>query len=212
MTRNPSGDGGRGGLRVARRRGWPIVLAIMCSGCSAPVDGADGEQEVRHQPTEPEVQVLARSPQLDTFPCVELCHFEHEPNPTRRNLAEFHSLRSIQHGASMHWCSFCHQIKDLDYLRLLDGRQIPFDQAYRVCGQCHGDKLRDFNVGIHGLETGYWEGGAILRRSCPACHDPHSPTRPLFEALPPPRHPDERADVEIEGTLDEASDAEGSHD
>jgi hypothetical protein len=131
------------------------------------------------------VQVLERTSQLPTFPCVEQCHKDRMPNPTPRALTEFHSTKKVVHGGPTVWCTRCHNLANLDRLQALDGQELTFDQSFVLCGQCHGDKRRDWDGGIHGLQTGSWSG-TKLRRSCTACHDPHAPKRPTFEALPAP--------------------------
>jgi hypothetical protein len=137
-----------------------------------------------------QVTVPPRTPQIAAFPCVEQCHKDRKPNPEKRPLKEFHSLKHIEHGDTTFWCNFCHNDDNLDSLRLLDGRLATFDEAYRLCGECHGDKRRDWQAGIHGLQTGGWDGRReTVRRSCTACHDPHAPRRPSFQALPPPMRP-----------------------
>lgn len=132
------------------------------------------------------VTVPPRTPQLATFPCVEQCHKDREPNAEKRELTAFHSLKQFEHGDTTFWCNFCHDLDNLDQLKLLDGRMATFDESARLCGQCHGDKRRDWEAGIHGLQTGSWQS-AHVRRACTACHDPHAPKRPTFEALPPPQ-------------------------
>jgi hypothetical protein len=137
---------------------------------------------------EVEVRILPRADHLTTYPCVEQCHVDRDPDPHKRPLQDFHTLRSVRHGPSMFWCPFCHKPDDLDRLHLLDGTPVPFDAAHRLCGQCHGSRLADWEKGIHGLQTGNFMG-VVERRSCPVCHDPHDPHRPKFEALPPPAPP-----------------------
>jgi hypothetical protein len=51
---------------------------------------------------------------------------------------------------------------------------VPFTESYRLCGQCHGDKFRDWRGGIHGKRVGMWDG-AKTYFLCVNCHNPHSP-------------------------------------
>ena len=67
----------------------------------------------------------------------------------------------------------------------IDATPVPFDESYRLCAQCHPARARDWEHGLHGLQTGAW-AGERRRRNCTACHDPHDPHRPAFQALPPP--------------------------
>jgi hypothetical protein len=131
------------------------------------------------------VAVAPRIPELRAYPCWKQCHQDLPPNPVPRDLEEFHHGKQLAHGGQLVWCAWCHTEGDLDRLHLLDGTKVTFDQAYRLCGQCHGEKLRDWTYGIHGRQTGSWSGLKV-RASCPTCHNPHRPKRPPLEALPPP--------------------------
>jgi formate-dependent nitrite reductase cytochrome c552 subunit len=122
------------------------------------------------------ITVDARQPFLPNFPCSR-CHAPGAANPTERVLTEFHTQKVLNHGTQGGWCYRCHGKDDIDKLHLSDGTLVGFDQSYELCGSCHGDKLRDWKAGLHGLTTGYWLGDR-QRRSCPACHDPHQPRFP----------------------------------
>lgn len=166
-----------------------LPLAFSCGGGGGEdASGHNGEAEDHHAgPTHPDADIVIppRTPQLATFPCVEQCHKDRLPDSTVRPLREFHSAKHIEHGDTTFWCNFCHNFDNLDTLHLLDGRTATFDESHRLCGECHGDKRRDWALGIHGLQTGYWNGEKT-RRTCTACHDPHAPRRPRFEALAAP--------------------------
>jgi hypothetical protein len=132
------------------------------------------------------VVVAARSTEVATYPCVEQCHVDRQPNATPRAMSEFHTRIRIDHASVMRFCDTCHVLEDADEFHLLDGTRVEFDASDRVCGQCHGEKHRDWSLGIHGIETGSWNGTAV-RRACTACHDPHAPLEGIrFNALPVP--------------------------
>jgi hypothetical protein len=133
------------------------------------------------------VTVVERQPLLPTFPCSR-CHADRPADVRERTLTEFHTQKILRHGELGGWCYRCHTLADLDQLHLQDGTRVGFDQAYELCGSCHGDKLRDWRAGIHGLTTGFWLGDRE-RRSCPACHDPHDPHFPLMTPERPPARP-----------------------
>jgi hypothetical protein len=124
------------------------------------------------------VSIVARQPLLPTYPCSR-CHADREPDTRERVLTQFHTQKVLNHGEQKGWCYRCHTKDNIDKLHLADGTLVSFDEAYELCGSCHGDKLRDWKDGIHGLTTGYWLGER-QRRSCPNCHDPHSPRFPLM--------------------------------
>ena len=63
----------------------------------------------------------------------------------------------LQHDEEHRWCLDCHDAADRDLLHLASGERVPFEESYRLCGQCHGEKLRDWRAGVHGRRTGELE-------------------------------------------------------
>ncbi|MCK9401591.1 MAG: hypothetical protein M0Q51_16580 [Bacteroidales bacterium] len=120
------------------------------------------------------------------FPCND-CHADMEPNPLRRELVDLHDdISSIfDHDSENRWCLDCHDMNNRNYLKLASGKLIGFDESYKLCGQCHGDKLRDWKVGVHGKRTGEWNGKKQYLL-CVHCHNPHSPKFKPMKPLPPP--------------------------
>jgi hypothetical protein len=57
-----------------------------------------------------------------------------------------------------------------------------------LCGQCHGPKLRDWKLGIHGKRTGSWSGKKHYLL-CVHCHDSHAPKFKPLKPMPPPTKP-----------------------
>jgi hypothetical protein len=110
-----------------------------------------------------------------------------KPNPKRRQLEEFHAVRNdeFSHGEDRFWCYQCHSLKNIDRLMTSSGEIVSFNEAYRICLSCHGDKTDDWRTGVHGLAHGNWNGQK-RRLSCPACHDPHDPRYPSLEPESPP--------------------------
>lgn len=121
------------------------------------------------------------------FPCSE-CHADLPPDPTVRVLENEHTEIKLEHGGENRWCLDCHDVNDRDKLHLANGTPVPFEESYRLCGQCHGDKYRDWRAGIHGKRTGYWNG-AKRYLLCAHCHNPHSPKFKPLKPLPPPIRP-----------------------
>jgi hypothetical protein len=113
------------------------------------------------------------------FPC-SACHESLKPNPTRRVLA-FHDDIQLKHDEEHRWCLDCHDADNRDVLHLAGGQKVTFDESYMLCGQCHGEKLRDWRVGVHGRRTGQWNGHKNYLL-CVHCHSPH---QPHFKPLPP---------------------------
>lgn len=170
----------------AASAGALLIAAATC--CCAPVDVEDVERGSRAVVA---VEVVPRTPYLETYSCLVLCHDKLTVNPVVRPLTEFHTLRTVRHGPAIRWCGSCHDLYDLDRLRMLDSSQVSFDESFRICAQCHGEQFRDWEAGIHGLQTGSWRGPQA-RRSCTFCHDPHVPGTPRVAALPAPERPAQR--------------------
>jgi hypothetical protein len=112
------------------------------------------------------------------------------PNPKRRELTEEHTnIQLKNHAEKERWCLDCHDLKNRDKLRLVSGEQIDFTESYRLCGQCHGDKYRDWRTGIHGKRTGQWNGKKQYLL-CAHCHNPHNPRFKELQPKPPPMRPE----------------------
>jgi hypothetical protein len=124
-----------------------------------------------------------------SFPCTR-CH---KPGPDfdndRRDLGDPHDKIKFEHDAEHRWCLDCHNGEERDHLRLASGQLIDFKESYKLCGQCHGDKYRDWRAGIHGRRTGSWEGHKRYLL-CVNCHNPHSPRFRPVRPEPPPRRPE----------------------
>ncbi len=120
----------------------------------------------------------------DIFPCSE-CHGDMETNKEKRILEEAHDDIILKHDEQNRWCLDCHDATNRDKLHLADGRLIDFKESYKLCGQCHGPKLRDWKVGIHGKRTGLWNGQKKYLL-CAHCHNPHSPKFKKIKPEPAP--------------------------
>jgi hypothetical protein len=122
------------------------------------------------------------------FPCSD-CHEKGaEVDRTRRELSQ-HDF-PLEHDAEHRWCLDCHDSDDRDHLRLASGDKIEFGESYKLCGQCHGDKHRDWRAGVHGRRAGMWNGHKKYLL-CVNCHNPHSPRFKPLAPEPPPRRPEE---------------------
>ncbi|MBC8258768.1 MAG: hypothetical protein H8E38_07125 [SAR324 cluster bacterium] len=123
--------------------------------------------------------------ELENFPCMD-CHEDEETNYNIRLLEEDHEDYKLEHGAERFWCLTCHQADNRDYLRSLKNNAIDFDQSYRLCGQCHFQRQKDWFFGAHGKRIGNWSGERKLYL-CTECHDPHSPSIKPLKPNPPPK-------------------------
>lgn len=120
------------------------------------------------------------------YPCTE-CHADMESNPVRRELVDMHDDISqiFNHDSENRWCLDCHDLNERDSLRLASGKLLDFKESYKLCGQCHGEKYRDWKVGVHGKRSGEWNGKKEYLL-CVHCHDPHSPKFRELTPDPPP--------------------------
>jgi hypothetical protein len=119
------------------------------------------------------------------FPCND-CHAFRKPNAVRRKLEWHEDITDMfNHDSENRWCLDCHDLIQRDSLKLASGKLLDFKESYKLCGQCHGDKLRDWKVGVHGKRTGDWNGKKEYYL-CVNCHNPHSPKfKPLKPEAPP---------------------------
>jgi len=118
------------------------------------------------------------------FPCSDCPSPDDEVDRTPR-VVDFHDTVNFQHDAENRWCLDCHDAQSRDMLHLADGRLLPFEESYRLCGQCHSQQLKQWRAGDHGRRTGSWSGEKLYLL-CAHCHDPHSPSIKPLKPLPPP--------------------------
>lgn len=121
------------------------------------------------------------------FPCSN-CHGMMPVNRERRDLTIFHTDIVLHHDEDNRWCLDCHDAENRDQLHLASGAPVPFEESYRLCGQCHGEKYRDWRAGVHGRRSGRWDGHKTYLL-CAHCHNPHSPRFQPIEPKPAPVRP-----------------------
>lgn len=122
------------------------------------------------------------------FPCSS-CHDPELPtNSRRRKLKLAHQEIELRHDEAHRWCLDCHDRDDRDSLHLAGGEKVPFEESYRLCGQCHGEKYRDWRAGVHGRRTGRWDGEKSYLL-CVHCHNSHAPRFAPLRPEPPPQPP-----------------------
>ncbi len=171
------GTGLRRALHLA-----PLAAALAWSGYASlaaapPPSGAEERLELPPPPFSDGI-----------FPCSS-CHADRKPNPARRALTEMHDDIELRHDEQHRWCLDCHDAADRDWLHLASGERVPFERSYLLCGQCHGEKLRDWRAGVHGRRTGEWNGQKRYLL-CAHCHNPHQPRFRALAPRPAPRRPE----------------------
>jgi len=181
----------------------PVILMILfialLIGCNNKGSDKNKKDEVYAENTENiksakvEEYAVEAPPFSDgIYPCTD-CHANFPPNPVRRELVEWHDDISpiFNHDSENRWCLDCHDLNNRDSLRLASGKLLSFKESYKLCGQCHGEKYRDWKVGVHGKRTGMWNGPKEYLL-CVHCHNPHSPK---FEELTPEPPPIRQEDI-----------------
>lgn len=118
------------------------------------------------------------------------CHTTRPPNHKNRvaaDLNEFHRGMKIAHGSVS--CLSCHNPNDYDSLKLADGTRVEFSNVMKLCAQCHGPQMKDYEHGAHGGMSGYWDlsRGPRVKNNCIDCHNAHAPRFPKMQPKFKPR-------------------------
>jgi uncharacterized CHY-type Zn-finger protein len=181
-------------MKRERVRRWRVLAAaavVLClaagPAAAAPKNKEPAEKGNPETPRGPQFAVPKPPFSPGIFPCSD-CHKEMKPNPVRRTLTEEHTNIVLNHAQGQRWCLDCHDTYNRDKLHLVNGKLIRFEESYLLCGQCHGDKYRDWKVGVHGKRTGMWNGEKQYLL-CVHCHNPHDPSFKPLQPMPPPVRP-----------------------
>lgn len=125
-----------------------------------------------------------RTEELTFYPCSQ-CHDHLKTNETPRQLAPVHEV-ALKHGEGRLWCLTCHNPDNRDKLRTVRDSEVDFNDSWKVCGQCHANRQKDWFYGAHGKRIYSWEGEPV-RYNCTHCHNPHQP--PFMHRKPQPKPP-----------------------
>lgn len=105
-------------------------------------------------------------------------------------IPEAHRNRVLRHGRSgrNNTCFNCHMPTRLNRLVTRQGLELELKDSTLLCASCHGPTYQDWERGIHGRTSGFWntEMGAANRADCTSCHDPHAPAFPRMKPAPGP--------------------------
>lgn len=177
-----------------QRTTWLLIMGVVVLVVGLTVIRTDYQPDSsREYPSRPmlpdAVPVLLPSPEPDDeyLPCSD-CHEGEPVDATPREFEDEHDLMDFAHGEL--WCLDCHGTEDHESLHLTNGTLIAFEDSWRLCTQCHGEKLADWRAGVHGKRTGHWRGTKEYR-TCVTCHDPHSPPFEPLKPKPVPLRPDQ---------------------
>ena len=135
-----------------------------------------------------QVRVVPVEKTIEYFPCSRCHQHVDEEMKSPDSFEKVHGRITFQHMKQIKDCNFCHDKKDYNYLRLFDGTRVDFNSSYQVCLQCHGEKKKDWETGVHGKQVGSWKG-IKYRSSCVECHDAHFPQFKKVKADPAPPRP-----------------------
>lgn len=176
----------------------PLQTTVVANGLPEATEGhrvlRDNLPEGRMPPTEPkpfqgyvdapEFTVVERRDELTFYPCSN-CHSALPANPQPRKLMSPHAA-ALDHGGGQLWCLDCHAVENRNALQTLSGEEVDFNDAYRVCGQCHFSQEKDWTFGAHGKRVEGWQQERAIY-NCTHCHDPHDPSiKPRAPEPPPP--------------------------
>lgn len=175
----PKGKGNKAAIpRPVDKRSPVQIVSEALSKLQCPPPGV--------QPVKGEITLPLPPFSEGIFPCDE-CHADMAPK-ARRKLTEAHTEIKLSHGPKTRWCYDCHNKKPRNTLRLASGAPVDFKKSHLLCGQCHGPKLRDWRLGLHGKRFGNWRG-MKCNLLCAHCHNPHAPRFKGIRPLPPPTKP-----------------------
>ena len=185
-------------FKTNRRRPVGLVFsALMLAVASGafkgtmPVTGAmPAQSAAQPAPIKGELRLEVPPPPFSDgiFPCSECHNKDLPPNRVRRTLTDMHTEVQLKHGTEQRWCLDCHDAENRDQLHLASGEPVSFAESYRLCGQCHGEKYRDWRAGVHGRRVGFWNGPKRYLL-CVHCHNPHEPRFKALAPKPPPQRP-----------------------
>jgi formate-dependent nitrite reductase cytochrome c552 subunit len=181
---------------------WAYVLLLSFSGALTMAPAPTRAEAPTRDVGLPHPMIVENPPTLGTVdtglrdasgaPIGVACATCHAPGSAvalaaRKGVPEgFHGEIRVVHGNLQ--CASCHDPVNRSLLRLAHGEGVEMGDVMRLCGQCHGPHLRDFEKGSHGGARGYWDRtrGPSVRNSCVACHAAHAPVYPLVLPAPPP--------------------------
>lgn len=158
-----------------------VLMAVLFLVFSGPARSA----EIAHSAeTTHTYKVAPRIPELKSFPC-EKCHKGFKLGVLAGAVDYPHKGLPLHHMEELRKCTFCHSSRNPNFLNLLDGELVSYDESYKVCQQCHGPTAYNWSRGMHGRLTGQWNGERTIY-VCVTCHQAHDPKfKPMAPAVAP---------------------------
>lgn len=127
-----------------------------------------------------EFAILTRTGELTMYQCSE-CH--NEPLEVMKKAANDGSQLShwnikIEHAnQDVMNCTTCHTANNMDKLHTHTGKEVSFNESYKLCMQCHQNQYKDWVGGAHGKKVDGW-AKPVIKYTCVNCHNPHAPSFP----------------------------------
>lgn len=145
-------------------------------------------QRVDLQPVRGDVRPLLLRRGDVVYECSRCHRTAQAPERYPRLIAQHAKETVLNHGRN-DFCLNCHHQNNRMAYVAHDGSEIPADRPSYLCGQCHGPRYRDWEMGLHGRPSGYWKRGLGESQTlhCIQCHDPHAPRFASLEPLPGPQ-------------------------
>jgi len=141
-----------------------------------------------------------------TYNCME-CHklFPARWHYTDRPFNEHKDIK-LDHGNNR-FCLNCHHPTNRNAFVDYDGAEIAQGEVVKLCAKCHGTIYRDWEMGVHGRQNGFWNArmGDKTKLRCIQCHDPHSPKFKDMKPHAPLRYPARAANPPTEGQTETAA-------
>ncbi|MCT4624706.1 MAG: cytochrome c family protein [Schleiferiaceae bacterium] len=128
--------------------------------------------------------VRERLSQITSFPCSD-CHTVPVNQLQVEGQQKAHWDLKMNHaGEETMNCMTCHTEDNMDILHTGTGKEISFNDSYKLCGQCHSQQYKDWQGGAHGKQVKSWAPPRVSN-TCTNCHNPHDPH---FESRWPSRY------------------------
>lgn len=172
------------------KRFQPVIFFVLCCSVMLVLVSALMAEDVVTKQTDhdlgEDIVIGGRSDRLRNPDCMKCHSLVSQPEGREKSA---HADVRMKHGELNDSCFNCHDNKEVNKIVIGNRKEaVPFEKSYLLCSQCHGNILKDWKTGIHGSQTGNWNGEKV-RKTCAACHDPHDPEFKPMKPLPAPIKP-----------------------
>lgn len=135
------------------------------------------------------VTLLPHTPPAEAVHCQD-CHAKKNKEfiLSKKKTTLKHENFAGKHGRTDVACGGCHDRNNSNFLRSTPDARASFVNPSPVCKQCHQDRYKDWEIGIHGKRLGGWNIGK-KQLHCIECHGPHSVRFKTMKAEPAPIKP-----------------------